>query len=131
MAKPVLLRFRLHDYGDGAESWGWSIDDVEIKEQAPTSVEIGLSATPSGAGSITGTGIDCTGSCTATYQYNWDVSGREWASITSDFNSATHSVSASPGGNYAEYANSVMILAKPIDLSGATAQPLPSGTSIR
>ena len=27
-ATPVLIRFRLWDYGDSAESWGWLIDDV-------------------------------------------------------------------------------------------------------
>ena len=37
-ATPVLIRFRLHDYGDGSESWGWLIDDVQILDLADSQI---------------------------------------------------------------------------------------------
>ena len=37
-ATPVLIRFRLWDYGDSAESWGWLVDDVQILDLANSQI---------------------------------------------------------------------------------------------
>ena len=115
-----MVRFRLWDNGDGVESWGWLLDDVEIREQGPLTVGVSVSINPSGGGTVAGNGINCPGDCAEVYQYNWALSGRDWTLISTDYESPTHSVSASPNGNYADNANSIIELATPIDISGAT-----------
>jgi len=31
-SRPILIRFRLRDNGDGSTTWGWDIDDVAVRE---------------------------------------------------------------------------------------------------
>ena len=54
---------------------------------------------------------------------NWETSTGAWVVINTDFRSGSYSVSASPNGNYADHANSIIESASPIDLSGA-AKPI-------
>jgi hypothetical protein len=54
----------------------------------------------------------------------WSVSGLDWAITDTDFRSGSHSITDSPAGNYDVCSNSTFEIAKPIELSGATAPVL-------
>jgi len=120
----ILVRFRLWDGGFGAESWGWFLDDIEVREKGPLTVGVTVSVSPSGGGTVTGDGISCPGNCAATFPSNWNLSGRDWALIDTDYETPPASISASPNGNYALYANSTLELANAVDISKATAPAL-------
>jgi hypothetical protein len=120
----ILVRFRLWDGGYGNVSWGWFLDDVEVREKGPLTVGVTVSVSPSGGGTITGTGISCPGTCAVTFPSNWNLSGRDWALIDTDYETPPASISASPNGNYALYANSTLELANAVDISKATAPAL-------
>jgi hypothetical protein len=124
IGEKVLIRFRLWDGGYGNTSWGWFLDDVEVREKGPLTVGVTVSVSPSGGGTVTGKGISCPGTCAETFPTNWNLSGQDWALITTDYESSPASISASPNGNYALYANSTLELAKPVDISKATAPAL-------
>ncbi len=120
----ILVRFRLWDGGFGAESWGWFLDDIEVREKGPLTVGVTVSVSPSGGGTVTGNGVSCPGTCAETFPSNWNLSGRDWALIDTDYETPPASISASPNGNYALYANSTLELANAVDISTATAPAL-------
>ncbi len=125
---PILIRFRLWDGGYGNTGWGWLIDDVEVREKGSTS-NVGLTVSiPSDGGTVTGGGIDCPGTCAELWPANWTLSGREWASEDTTYETPPAAMSAVPdypkGGSYALDANSVLELATPVNLAGATAPTL-------
>ncbi|MFZ0687871.1 MAG: choice-of-anchor D domain-containing protein [Terriglobales bacterium] len=125
---PIMIRFRLWNSGHTPTSWGWLIDDVEVKEKG-TTLNVGLTVSiPSGGGTVTGGGINCPGTCSQLWPANWTLSGREWALEDSVYEVPPAAISAVPdfpnGGAYAIYANSVLEQATPVSLAGATAPTL-------
>ena len=122
IGKKILVRFRLWDGGFGSESWGWFLDDIEVREKGPLTVGVTVSVT--GAGTVTGNGISCPSTCAEIFPSNWNLSGRDWALIDTDYEAPPASISASPNGNYPLYANSTLELADAVDISTATAPAL-------
>ena len=124
---PILIRFRLWDGRGGNTSWGWLIDDVEVKEKGTANVGLTVSI-PSGGGTVTGGGINCPGTCAELWPANWTLSGREWAAEVATYETPPDAMSAVPdypsGGNYALYADSVLEQATAVSLAGATAPTL-------
>jgi hypothetical protein len=55
---------------------------------------------------------------------NWIMSGQDWGLIDSTARSASHSLTDSPAGNYANDADAAVTLAGNVDLTGATAPVL-------
>jgi len=98
---PILLRFRLRADGDTRVGDGWVIDDVEIKEKDTTTLPFPFSDDFENGLS------------------NW-ISGPEWEVTTDDFRSGSFSITESASSNYRPDANSTILLAHPIDLSGTT-----------
>ena len=126
---PILIRFRLWDGGYTNQSWGWLIDDVEVREKGSTlNVGLTVSTSPSGGGTVTGAGIDCPGTCSELWPANWTLSGRDWASEDTNCETQPACMSAVPdypnGGNYARNADSVLEQAAPVSIAGATAPTL-------
>ena len=111
----------------GNTSWGWLIDDVEVKEKGTANVGLTVSI-PSGGGTVTGGGINCPGTCAELWPANWTLSGREWAAEVATYETPPDAMSAVPdypsGGNYALYADSVLEQATAVSLAGATAPTL-------
>jgi len=101
----IKIQFRLRSNGDH-ETWGWDIDDVQIREMDTQEFTFPFADDfESGMG-------------------NWLVAGDSWGLTEDWYVSPTHSVGESLDGSYPRHANSPMILAHPIDLSGATAPVL-------
>jgi hypothetical protein len=124
----IMIRFRLWSDGNTPKSWGWLIDDVEVREKGSLNVGLTVSISPSGGGTVTGSGIDCPGTCSELWPANWTLSGREWASEDSTYEQPPAAMSAVPdypnGGDYAVNADSVLEQATPVSIAGATAPTL-------
>ncbi|MFC1792708.1 VWA domain-containing protein [Planctomycetota bacterium] len=101
ISSSILIRFRLRTSGRD-QSWGWDIDDVEIKEKDMETIpfpffddfESGLT--------------------------NWMLEeGNAWQLTELLFRDPNHCISEIPGGGYTSHACSDLILANPIDLSSS------------
>lgn len=103
-SSPILIRFRLRS-NRRDESWGWDIDNIEIKEKDPETI-------PFPFYDDFESGLD-----------NWRLEeGDAWQlaeEADTPTPSRTHFISESSDGAYPSYASSDLILAHPIDLSSS------------
>jgi len=99
----IIIRFRLRDdgstYSNRRQSWGWDIDDVQIKELDTETIEFPFFDDFE-------SGLD-----------NWLIGVDSWELSGSSWRSPTHSIVDSNDRNYPDRANALLILAHPVDLS--------------
>lgn len=108
-AKPILIRFRLRDdgFGHNSETWGWDIDDVEIRERDAETI-------PFPFFDDVESGI-----------VHWMLqAGDAWQPTENASVSPIHSLSESPNGNYPWSACSDLVLAHPIEVPSSGILPV-------
>ena len=118
--KKARIRFRLQD--SYADSDGWSVDDVEIRE-LPAADTTRAGAVGCGAMPVaTTTRYFCDDFESGLSK--WIASGQDWNTTFSNARSGTHSVTDSPDGNVVTDENAAITMALSVDLTAAVSPVL-------